>query len=257
MHATAHIVAIIPARLASTRLARKALLPIAGTPMVGRVYAAVHACARLRATYVATDSEEIRAYCAAAAIPALMTSPRHVSGTDRVGEAVDQLLARGERVEAVVNAQGDEPMTRPEMISALLDALFAAPETQVATLCAPLPNPEDIANPAVVKLVRDQAGRALYFSRAGIPFLRDAGAAPQPAANYAKHLGFYAYSPRALSAFRAWTPTPLETAEKLEQLRFLENGCSIAVAAVPRDTIGVDTAEDLARVEAYFRSRPL
>ncbi|MGH9541583.1 MAG: 3-deoxy-manno-octulosonate cytidylyltransferase [Terriglobales bacterium] len=241
MHSTAAVVGIIPARLASTRLARKALRPIAGVPMIARVYQGARACGRLRQVLVATDADEIAAYCRQAAIPIAMTSSAHASGTDRIGE----VLAASPEIEAVVNIQGDEPMVRAEMLDALLDALFAAPDIEVATLSTPLAAAEADA-PNIVKVVLDRRGRALYFSRAPIPYPREGPPL------YRKHLGYYAYSRRALDAFRAWPAGALETAERLEQLRFLENGWPIAVAETPFDSIGVDTAEDLARVERHF-----
>lgn len=240
---TPEVIGVIPARLASTRLARKALIPIAGVPMIGRVYQGARGCARLRQVLVATDSEEIAAYCRGAAIPVAMTSPAHLSGTDRICE----VLARDPTAQAVVNIQGDEPMVRAEMLDALLDALFAAPDIEVATLCTPL-DAAEASQPSVTKVVLDGRDRALYFSRSPIPFPREGPA------HYLKHLGFYAYSRRALEAFRAWPAGKLEAAEKLEQLRFLENGWPIAVAETPFDSIGVDTAEDHARVEERFRS---
>lgn len=244
MQATADILGVIPARLGSTRLARKALADIAGKPMIQRVYEGARGCRRLRDLGVATDSDEIATACQAAGIPVWMTGAEHISGTSRIAEVVRRRPAT-----AVVNIQGDEPMVRAEMLETLLEALFAAPERDVATLATPLAA-EACADPAVVKVVSAAVGQALYFSRAAIPFPR------QGAPAYRKHLGYYAYSARALEAFLSWRPGPLETAEQLEQLRFLENGWPIAVAETPFDTIGVDTAGDLARATAHFlRSR--
>jgi 3-deoxy-manno-octulosonate cytidylyltransferase (CMP-KDO synthetase) len=241
VHPTDQVVGVIPARLASTRLPRKALLPIAGIPMIERVYRGAVGCRRLRRVVVATDSQEIARFCDSASVPVLLTSPDHPSGTDRVHEVLRALDAA-----AVVNIQGDEPMVRPEMLDVLLDALFASPHAHVASLCTPLA-PEQATDPAAVKVVTDARGCALYFSRAAIPFPRD-GAVPA----YRKHLGFYAYSRRALELFHHWPPGILEQIERLEQLRFLENGMGIVIAETPFDTIGVDTAEDLARVEALL-----
>lgn len=238
MQATADILGVIPARLGSTRLARKALAEIGGKPMIQWVYEGARGCRRLAELGVATDASEIAAACRAAGIPVWMTGAAHGSGTSRITEVL-----RARPAAAVVNIQGDEPMARAEMIEALLEALFAAPEIEVATLATPLAA-DAAADPAAVKVVTDRAGRALYFSRAAIPFPRHGAPA------YRKHLGYYAYSARALAAFQGWPPGRLETAEQLEQLRFLENGWPIAVAETPFDTIGVDTAEDLARVRA-------
>lgn len=244
MEATADILGVIPARLGSTRLARKALADIAGRPMIQRVYEGARGCPRLRELGVATDASEIAAACQAAKIPVWMTAAEHSSGTSRITEVLQRRPAA-----AVVNIQGDEPMVRAEMIETLLAALFAAPEIAVATLATPLAA-EAAADPATVKVVTDAAGRALYFSRAAIPFPRHGAPA------YRKHLGYYAYSAPALAAFLAWRPGPLEMTEQLEQLRFLENGWAIAVAETPYDTIGVDTAEDLARVRARLAGAP-
>ncbi len=242
MHATAAVLGVIPARLNSTRLARKALADIAGRPMIQRVYEGARGCRRLRELWVATDSEDIAIACRAAQIPVQMTAAGHTSGTSRIAEVL-----RARPADAVLNIQGDEPMVRAEMLDALLDALFTAPDVEVATLATAL-EPAHAADPAAVKVVCDGHARALYFSRAPIPF---PGHGP-PA--YRKHLGYYAYSARALATFAAWPVGPLEAAEQLEQLRFLENGWSIAVAETAYDTVGVDTAEDLARVQAHFAS---
>ncbi len=240
MQATTDVIGVIPARLGSTRLPRKALADIAGRPMIQRVYEGAGGCRRLRELWVATDAEEIAAACRGAGIPVMLTDGGHTSGTSRIAEVL-----RTHPASAVVNIQGDEPMVRGEMLDALLDALFAAPEIEIATLATPLDHGH-AADPAAVKVVCDAHGRALYFSRAAIPFPR--GGAPA----YRKHLGYYAYSARALAAFIAWPPGRLESAEQLEQLRFLEYGWSIAVAETAHDTTGVDTAEDLARVRAHF-----
>ncbi len=239
---TASIIGFIPARLASTRLPRKPLLPVAGRAMLERVFAGASACRRLAALWVATDAEEIAAFCRARGIPVKLTSPAHRSGSDRILEALAGLPA-----EAVVNIQGDEPMVRAEMLDRLLDALFARPEIQVSTLRTLLP-PEAAGSPDTVKVVCDRRGQALYFSRAAIPFPRGGAAAW-------KHLGYYAYSRAALERFAALPAGELESAERLEQLRFLENGIPIAVADAGCDTIGVDTPEDLERAELYFRGQ--
>jgi 3-deoxy-manno-octulosonate cytidylyltransferase (CMP-KDO synthetase) len=151
-------------------------------------------------------------------------------------------VARALDAAAAVNIQGDEPLVRPEMIGTLVEALFAAPETEVATIYTAAAAGEE-QQPSVCKLVTDERGRALYFSRAAIPYPREGAPA------YKKHRGFYAYWRQALEAFHGWPPSPLEEHERLEQLRFLHHGVEIACAETPFDTIGVDTAEDLAAVE--------
>jgi 3-deoxy-manno-octulosonate cytidylyltransferase (CMP-KDO synthetase) len=229
-------IAVIPARLASTRLERKALRDVAGLPMVGRVYRAVRASPLLARVIVATDSEEILAVCRQHGWEARMTSRAHRSGTERVHE-----VANAEPADVYLNVQGDEPLTRPEHIAALL-AVMGDPGVQVGTL-ATLAAAEDIANPNAVKVVTDLAGEALYFSRATIPYDRD-----RTAPAYRKHLGFYAYRKAALDRFVTLPESALEKAERLEQLRFLENGIAISVGHTPYDTVGVDTEEDLQRV---------
>jgi len=235
--------AIIPARLASTRLPRKALRELAGEPLIVRVYHAVRLSPLLHDVIVATDSEEIMAVCQKKGVQARMTSSSHRSGTERVHEVAGELAA-----DVYVNVQGDEPLTRPEHLSALL-AVMNDPAVQVGTLKTPAA-PEDINNPAAVKVVTDRHGRALYFSRATVPFDRD-GQAPQ----YFKHLGFYAYRKPALDRFVSLPESALERTERLEQLRFLDNGISIQVAETPYDTIGVDTEEDLKRAEQILKER--
>ncbi len=240
-----HVLAVIPARLASTRLPRKPLREIAAEPMLGHVYRAVAGSGVLAASdvLVATDSEEILALCRACGWNAELTSDRHRSGTERVHE-----IAQRHPADVYCNIQGDEPLTRAEHIRDLL-GLMQRPEVQIGTLKTPM-RPDDINNPNAVKVVTAADGRALYFSRATIPYDRDA-AAPR----YFKHLGFYAYRRDALDRFCALPESELERTERLEQLRFLENGLSIYVAETAHDTIGVDTEEDLRRVDAILRSR--
>lgn len=231
-------IAIIPARLGSTRLPRKVLRQIAGKPMLQRVYEAARACERLKDVIVATDSAEILEVCQAHGWNAAMTSTAHRSGTERVHEVAQTVAA-----DVYVNVQGDEPLARPEHI----DALLAPMENElvlVSTVCTPC-SAEDVHHPGAVKVVRDSSMRALYFSRAAIPFDRD-GAGD---VRYYKHLGFYAYRKQALEQFVALPESKLERAERLEQLRFLENGIPLFVAETPFDTVGVDFEEDIARVE--------
>ena len=234
-------IAVIPARLGSTRLPRKVLREIAGRPMLAHVYDAVHASPFLHQVVVATDAGEVADLCHKNGWTCRMTSAAHRSGTDRVHEVATNVSA-----EVYVNVQADEPLVRPEHIASLL-ALMKDPAVQVATLKTPLAA-SDAPNPNVVKVVTDHAGRALYFSRSAIPFGREGGAA-----RYAKHLGLYAYRKAALDRFCALPESSLERAERLEQLRFLENGVAIHVAETPYDTVGVDTEEDLRRVEGILR----
>jgi 3-deoxy-manno-octulosonate cytidylyltransferase (CMP-KDO synthetase) len=237
-------IAVIPARLASTRLERKALRDIAGLPMIGHVYRGVCASPLLDGVIIATDSQEIVDVCEKHGWHARMTSAQHRSGTERVHEV--SIFASAD---VYLNVQGDEPLTRPEHIASLLQVM-ANPEVEVGTLKTPC-GAEDVSNPNAVKVVTDGRGRALYFSRATIPYDRDKA---RPA--YFKHLGFYAYRKAALDRFVKLPESLLEKTERLEQLRFLENGIPILVVETPFDTIGVDTEEDLRRVtELLIRSR--
>lgn len=240
---TVRIAGVIPARLHSTRLARKVLRPIAGRPMVEWVWRAAQSSGRMDPVVVATDTDEVAAACRERGIPVLMTSAACASGSDRVRE-----VARHIEADIYVNIQGDEPTLTGSFFAPLLD-LFVRPEVEVATLAVRCP-PEEIANPNAVKVVTTRDGRALYFSRAAIPFDRDAVGF----AGYRKHLGIYAYRRAALERFADLPLSPLETIEQLEQLRMLENGIDIYVADAPRDTIGVDTEEDLERAEALLRT---
>ena len=230
-------VAVIPARLESTRMPRKMLREIAGRPLVVWVYEAVRSSPLLDAVIVATDSEEIVASCRRHGCQVQMTALTHRSGTERVQE-----VARSVPAEVYVNVQGDEPLIRRAHFESLLD-LFQDASTQVGTLKTPAA-PEDIANPNAVKVVTAKDGRALYFSRSPIPYDRDDRRPP-----YFKHLGIYAYRKPALDRFVRLPESALERAERLEQLRFLENGIPIYTAETAEDTVGVDTEEDLARVE--------
>jgi len=217
------------------------LRPIAGEPLLAWVYQAARRCSLLDEVIVATDSQEILEFCKQRGFMARMTSETHRSGTERVHEISTLIPA-----DVYLNIQGDEPLTRPEHVESLI-AVMRAPEVQVGTLKTPAAE-IDIQNPSAVKVVTDSTGRALYFSRATIPFDRD-GAAPR----YYKHLGFYGYRKDALERFVRWPESFLERSERLEQLRFLENGITICVAETPFDTVGVDTEEDLRRVEEILR----
>jgi 3-deoxy-manno-octulosonate cytidylyltransferase (CMP-KDO synthetase) len=220
------------------------LREIAGRPMVEWVWRAAHDSGLMDPVLVATDSEDVLSVCRDRAIPVVMTSLECASGSDRVREVARQVAA-----DIYVNIQGDEPTLTAEFFGPLL-ALFDRPEVDVATLAVPCPA-EEFANPNAVKVVTRLDGRALYFSRATIPFDRDATGFT----GYRKHLGIYAYRKVALERFASLPPSPLEKLERLEQLRLLENGIAIYVANAPRDTIGVDTEEDLVRAEAVLQRR--
>jgi 3-deoxy-manno-octulosonate cytidylyltransferase (CMP-KDO synthetase) len=222
------------------------LREIGGQPLIARVYGAVRSSPLLDDVIVATDSEEIMQVCRRNGWKAQMTSATHRSGTERVHEVANSIGTGA--YEVYINVQGDEPLTRAEHIAALLEVM-RDPAVQVGTLKTPC-SAADINNPNAVKVVCDVAGRVLYFSRATIPYDRD-GMGP----HYFKHLGFYAYRKPALDRFVALPESLLERSERLEQLRFLENGIPIHVGETPHDTVGVDTEEDLKRVEEILRGR--
>jgi len=236
-------IAVIPARLASTRLPRKMLREIAGKPLIGVVYEAVRSSPLLAQVIIATDSDEILQVCREHGWKAQMTSPAHRSGTERVHE-----VSGREAADIYINVQGDEPLVRPEHIATLLQVMKNS-SASVGSLMTPAAE-VDIPNPNAVKVVTDLNGRALYFSRATIPFDRD-GTGPR----YFKHLGLYAYRKPALDRFVTLPESALEKSERLEQLRFLENGISIYVGETPHDSVGVDTEEDLQRVVEILRKR--
>ena len=240
----ARIVAVIPARLASTRLPRKVLRELNGQPLLAWVVEAALGCRQIGKVVVAADSPEVAELCAIRGWQCLMTSPELPSGSDRLFAVSQQIDA-----DIYVNIQADEPLLEPSHIEALLRP-FTDPAVGVSTLKVRCPD-RSIADPNVVKVVTAPGGRALYFSRAAIPFNRDG----QPA-TYWKHLGLYAYRKEALARFAALPPGRLEQIERLEQLRLLENGIDISVEESPHDTIGVDTEEDLHRVAKLLARRP-
>jgi 3-deoxy-manno-octulosonate cytidylyltransferase (CMP-KDO synthetase) len=219
------------------------LRQIGGKPLIGIVYEALRSSSLLADVIVATDSDEIMEVCHQNGWKVEMTSAAHRSGTERVQEI-------SQRVEAdiYINVQGDEPLTRPEHIASLLD-IMENPSAEVGTLKTSAPD-VDIPNPNAVKVVTNMNGRALYFSRATIPFDRD-----QTRPQYFKHLGLYAYRKAALDRFVMLPESALEKSERLEQLRFLENGIDIYVGLTPYDSVGVDTEEDLQRVAEILRKQ--
>lgn len=245
---------IIPARLASTRLPNKPLADLGGKPMVVRVAERARESGAARIV-VATDHADILAACAAHGVEARMTRADHPSGTDRIAEVARELGLADDAV--VVNLQGDEPLIDPALLAACAARIGA--DVPMATCAHPLDAVAEVFNPNVVKVVLDKAGRALYFSRATIPWHRDAFAASRDALppGYAplRHIGLYAYSNAFLQAYPGLEPAPLEQVEALEQLRVLWHGYPIAVhitdSAPPA---GVDTPEDLARVQLHYAS---
>ena len=245
---------VIPARLASTRLARKPLADIAGKPMVVRVAEAAQRTAAA-GVWIATDAEEIRAAVAVHGFAAVMTRADHPSGTDRIAEVAAQLGWQDDEI--VVNVQGDEPLIDPQLIEAVAQALAADAGASIATASHAIHNAAEIFNPNVVKVVTDARGRALYFSRAPIPWHRDGFAASPttlPEGFVAqRHIGIYAYRVSFLRRYGSLTPAPIERWESLEQLRALWHGDAICVVETQQaPPAGVDTEEDLARVRRVF-----
>jgi 3-deoxy-manno-octulosonate cytidylyltransferase (CMP-KDO synthetase) len=235
------IVGVIPARYASVRFPGKPLAPLAGRPMVLHVLEAARGARRLGRALVATDDERIAETVRRAGGEALLTSPEAGSGTDRLAEISRRIAA-----DVFVNIQGDEPMMSAENIDRAVDTLLEAPERQIATLAVALPASE-APDPNIVKVAVARDGRALYFSRSPIPYFRHG----EPA--YRKHLGIYAYRAPTLAQISQLPLSPLERAESLEQLRWLEAGHTVWVGNAITDSIGVDTPADLARAERMLR----
>jgi 3-deoxy-manno-octulosonate cytidylyltransferase (CMP-KDO synthetase) len=233
-------VAVIPSRYGSERFPGKPLHLIAGVPMVLRVLDRARRAKRVDLVLVATDDDRIAAAVHEAGGRAVLTDPALPSGTDRVFAAVRDL-----DVAVVLNVQGDEPMMDPDNIDRVAAFLLAHPEFPLATVALPITDPEEIANPNNVKVVRGDDGRALYFSRAAIPYRRR----PESSLPTLKHLGLYGYRKDALERWTALPPHPLERAENLEQLRALAAGMAMAVLDAASDSIGVDTPDDARRVE--------
>jgi 3-deoxy-manno-octulosonate cytidylyltransferase (CMP-KDO synthetase) len=244
---------LIPARLASSRLPNKPLADIAGLPMVVRV-AQRAALSRASQVVVATDAPEIAEACAAHGVRCVLTRADHPTGSDRLAEACTLLGLDGD--DAVVNVQGDEPLIDPELINACADQLDQRPDCMVSTAAHAIDDPTQFSNPNVVKVVTDALGRALYFSRAPIPWWRDAPVPGQPAngpGTPLRHIGIYGYRAGFLRRYPQLPPSPLEAVESLEQLRVLWHGERIAVhVALTPPGPGVDTPEDLSRVRALF-----
>jgi 3-deoxy-manno-octulosonate cytidylyltransferase (CMP-KDO synthetase) len=248
---TPSAVAIIPARFQSTRLPGKALALIGGKPMVCHVAERTRRARGLARVIVATDDERIRDAVAATGAEVVMTRPDHASGTDRLAE-----VACGLDAEVLINVQGDLPLLDPLMVERLAARLAAEPSLPMATLAAPILDEAEWRSPHVVKVVVGADGRALYFSRSPIPFDRDGGR-PRGAPFGARHIGMYGYRRDILLRLAELPPSPLETRERLEQLRALEHGIAIGVVdwTAPGPVVEVDTPDDLARVRAMLDER--
>ena len=238
-------IAIIPARLGSTRFPEKVLADVGGAPLIQRVREAALRCERLNRVVVATDAERVAEAVVAFGGEVVMTATDHPNGTSRLAEAATTLGLADDAV--VVNVQGDEPGIEPSVISSAIDALEATGAPS-ATVASAFSSEDDPASPNIVKVVRALDGRALYFSRALVPHSRDGDGGVAPL----KHVGLYVYRRWFLGVYAGLPATPLEQVEKLEQLRVLEHGYAMAVAVAESRHRGIDTPEDLA---AYLRAR--
>lgn len=239
------VIAVIPARYASTRFPAKPLADIHGKPMLQHVYERSMKATLIDDVIVATDDERIFNAARAFGARVVMTSTKHETGTDRLAEVAETL----DSAELIVNVQGDEPMIEPAMIDAAVAPLLAQPDINMGTLMATIDNQADFANPNVVKVVTDKCGSALYFSRAPIPYTRDLEIEQEQVYGF-KHIGLYVYRRDFLLRYPHLQPTVLERTEKLEQLRVLEHGYRIHVALTEHQSMGVDTPEDLEKVKA-------
>ena len=235
------IVGVIPARLASSRFPEKVLAAETGKPLIVHVLEQARKAARLDDIVVAADHPRIVAAVEAAGGKAILTREDHPNGTSRLAEVAEKVPA-----EVFVNIQGDEPEIEPEVIDAAAELLQASPWADVATVASPFEPGEDPANPNLVKVVLGAGGRALYFSRAPIPFHRDAAKGLQPRTTPLRHVGLYVYRTAFLKTFVGWPPSALEETESLEQLRVLEHGHGIAVAVRRVASQGIDTPEQYA-----------
>lgn len=257
-----NIIAIIPARLASTRLADKLLLEIGGKPLILHTLAQAKKAKNIHRVIVATDDEKILKIVNESGNEAVLTSANHQSGSDRIAEVAEKLLPENS---IVVNVQGDEPLISPDTIDAAIEAILSDEDADIATTCEKIKTAEGVLNPNIVKVVTDENDYALYFSRSPIPFPRDAvnkyGSienalrnAPELMSLYRKHTGLYVYRRDFLLKFTKMPQTNLEKTEMLEQLRALENGAKIKVVETTESSIGVDTREDFERVKAILKN---
>jgi 3-deoxy-manno-octulosonate cytidylyltransferase (CMP-KDO synthetase) len=236
------VLAVIPARHASTRFPGKPLATIAGRPMIQHVVERVRRAQKVSRIVVATEDERIKKAVESFGAEAIMTRPDHRTGTDRVAEVATHIQAV-----IYVNVQGDEPLIDPGTVDALVESMLNNSEMQIATPCAAIDQPKDIMDPNIVKVVRDFDSNALYFSRAPVPWVRET--TPTVAPSHWKHLGLYAFRRDVLLEFPTLPPGELERVEQLEQLRWLENGFHIGVVETDYDAVSVDVPGDVERVE--------
>jgi len=242
------VLAVIPARYASTRLPGKPLSKILGKPMIQRVFERVRKAATISKVVVATDDERIRAAVQAFGGEAVLTRTDHLNGTERVAEVAIHIEAA-----IYVNIQGDEPLIAPAAIDAVAAAMLEDESVQIATPCSLIRHKNEIMDPNIVKVARDFDSNGLYFSRAPIPWVRDS--AGSVAASHWKHIGLYGYRREALLEYPTLPPGELERIEQLEQLRWLENGYRIRTVESDYDAVSVDIPADISRVEELIRSR--
>ncbi len=243
------VTVIIPARWASTRFPGKPLALLHGKPLVQHVWERAQRAKRAGRVIIATDDMRIAEVAFGFGAEITLTSPKHPTGTDRLAEVAAKLRA----TPIILNVQGDEPDIAPSTIDRLAAALQDDPRLGMVTAANPLTDPAEVGNPNVVKVVLDREGRAIYFSRSVIPHDRDG----RGGITYLRHQGIYGYRRKVLLDFVSWKPTPLEQAEKLEQLRALEHGVAIGVIVVRRGSVGVDAPEDLAKAERALRRKKI
>ena len=239
---------MIPARWASTRFPGKPLFEIAGRPLVQHVWDQCQKCKQLDGVVIATDDERIAQAAGAFGAEVIMTSPNHPTGTDRIGEVLEQLP----KATHAINIQGDEPLIDPNLIDRLASELHADTDLEMVTAASQISEAEEIADPNVVKVVLSEFSDALYFSRSAIPFQRNA---PDDLVVY-RHVGLYAYRRDFVRKFLSWAPTAIERAESLEQLRALSHGTRIRVVLTDHVAPGVDTPEQAAAIESILSQSP-
>ena len=244
------VIGVIPARYSSTRFEGKVLADILGKPMIQHVWERAKQAKSLDDLIIACDDERVAEAAKGFGAKVVLTAKGHASGTDRIIEIVNPLEVR-----IVINIQGDEPLVHPTMIERVAQALLQDEKLAMATVMKKIENPDEVKNPDVVKVVADKNNFALYFSRAPIPFRARNSELKSPV--YYKHIGLYAYTKDFLFIYRNLPVSNLEGAEKLEQLRVLEEGYRIKVLETKYDTIGVDTPQDLEKVRAYMESHKL
>jgi 3-deoxy-manno-octulosonate cytidylyltransferase (CMP-KDO synthetase) len=250
-------IGIIPVRMESARLPGKALLPIAGRPMVEWVWRRASQAVLLDGVFIATDSRQIAEVAAAFGAPAVITSSNCGCGTERVAEAAERLHSEGIDPVAVVNIQGDEPLIEPQLIDSLVKPLLDREPPEMLTAATVNPELTDLVNPAVCKVVCDCSGKALYFSRSIIPHSQSKTKEHPKEHIYLRHIGIYAYRRDFLSTFAKLVPGPLEKAEMLEMIRALEHGYNIQVVKTKYRSVGVDTQEQLDYVRRVFAEQGL